>query len=395
MSECAKVLVIDDEAAVRQSIAAYLEDSGFETVQAGDGRAGVACIGRDNPDVVLCDLRMPGMDGMDVLEWVERERVETPILVVSGLGGLGDAIKALKLGAWDYITKPIQDMAVLEHAVRQALERADLIRQNRVYREHLEQVNERLEESLRRLEDDEQAGRRIQFQLMPPDQRTIGGFHFTREVLTSTYLSGDFVDYFSIDSGHVGFYIADVSGHGVSSALVTLMLNNYMNRLLEGYRQFGKTAILNPAVALEKLNRATLRANIGKYLTILYGVFDLERDSLRISNAGQFPFPILFDGASPTYIERKSMPVGLFDYAEFDEQEIALPEQFALAMFSDGILEVLAEPSMDAKERYLMEAVDRIDPNAAVLARRLGLEAGQDFPDDVTLLLVTRQDGAR
>jgi len=214
-------------------------------------------------------------------------------------------------------------------------------------------------------------------------------------VLTSTYLSGDFVDYFSIDSGHVGFYIADVSGHGVSSALVTLMLNNYMNRLLEGYRQFGKTAILNPAVALEKLNRATLRANIGKYLTILYGVFDLERDSLRISNAGQFPFPILFDGASPTYIERKSMPVGLFDFAEFDEQEIALPEQFALAMFSDGILEVLAEPSMDAKERYLMEAVDRIDPNAAVLARRLGLEAGQDFPDDVTLLLVTRQDGAR
>lgn len=392
MSDGATILVIDDEASVRQSIAAYLEDSGFETLQAADGRAGVACIGRDNPDVILCDLRMPGMDGMDVLEWVGRERAETPILVVSGLGGLGDAIKALKLGAWDYITKPIQDMAVLEHAVRQALERADLIRENRIYREHLEQANERLGESLRRLEEDEQAGRRIQFQLMPADRRALGGFRFSRELFTSTYLSGDFVDYFRIDAGHVGFYIADVSGHGVSSALVTLMLNNYMNRLLEGYRQFGKTAILNPAVAIEKLNRATIRAKFGKYLTILYGVFDLERDCLRLANAGQFPFPILFDGDRPVYIERKSMPVGLFDFAEFDEQEIPLPERFALALFSDGILEILDKPSMEAKEQCLLESVDRIDPSAKTLAGRLGVEAGQDIPDDVTLLLITRKE---
>ncbi len=390
MSEAAKVLVIDDEAAVRQSIIAYLEDSGFETIEAADGRAGVDCISQNDPDVVLCDLRMPGMDGMDVLEWAGRERVETPILVVSGLGGLGDAIKALKLGAWDYITKPIQDMAVLEHAVRQALERADLIRQNRIYREHLEHANEKLEESLRQLEEDERAGRRIQFQLMPKDGAVLGGFRFSRRLLTSTYLSGDFVDYFVIDRRYVGFYIADVSGHGVSSALITLMLNNYINRLLEGYRQFGKEAIIQPAVTLEKLNRATIRAELGKYLTILYGVFDLEENRLRLSNAGQFPYPILYCDAQASYLEQKSMPVGLFDFAEFGELTIDLPDQFALALFSDGILEVLEQPSMRAKEDYLLESVDRIDPGAGDLAARLGVVGESDIPDDVTLLLITR-----
>ena len=91
------------------------------------------------------------------------------MIVVSGVSLLNYAVQALKRGAWDYVTKPIHDMAVLESAVRRGIEHAELLRQNREYREHLEALNRELTQALEQLQDDEEAGRRIQFQLLPED----------------------------------------------------------------------------------------------------------------------------------------------------------------------------------------------------------------------------------
>ena len=104
--------------------------------------------------------------------------------------------------------------------MRRVIEHAELQRQNREYRKHLETLNRELRQTLKYLEQDEKAGRRIQFQLLPEDNRTFGGYTFRRRLYPSTYLSGDFVDYFPIDDRHVGFYMADVSGHGAASAFV-------------------------------------------------------------------------------------------------------------------------------------------------------------------------------
>ncbi len=133
-----KILVIDDEPVIRESITAYLEDSGFIVCQAGDGGKGLSVFRAERPDLVMVDLRMPGIDGLDVLSRVLTESPDTPTLVVSGTGVIQDAIEALRMGALDFVTKPILDMAVLEHAVKNALERARLRVENRRYREHLE-----------------------------------------------------------------------------------------------------------------------------------------------------------------------------------------------------------------------------------------------------------------
>jgi len=134
----AKILAIDDEPMVRESIAAYLEDSGFEMLQAFNGREGLDLFRREKPDLILVDLRMPEVDGLDVLSAVRGESPGTPIIVVSGTGVMQDAIEALRGGAWDFVTKPIADMAVLEHAVAKALERAALLRENAAYQTDLE-----------------------------------------------------------------------------------------------------------------------------------------------------------------------------------------------------------------------------------------------------------------
>jgi len=138
MNTKARILVIDDEALIRQSIATYLEDSGFEVLQADDGPSGLQMAHDQNPEVILLDLRMPEMDGLEVLAEVSRDQAETPVIVVTGAGVLKDAMEAVRLGAFDFISKPIIDMAILEHAVCKAVERRTLLRENKRYRLHLE-----------------------------------------------------------------------------------------------------------------------------------------------------------------------------------------------------------------------------------------------------------------
>jgi diguanylate cyclase (GGDEF)-like protein/PAS domain S-box-containing protein len=136
----ATVLTIDDEEVIRRSFQAYLEDSGFRVLQANNGRVGLDVYREHRPDIILVDLRMPEMDGLEVLATVVKESPELPIIVVSGTGMIQDAIEALRLGAWDYVLKPVEDLGILEHSVRRALERSRLMTENKAYRENLENL---------------------------------------------------------------------------------------------------------------------------------------------------------------------------------------------------------------------------------------------------------------
>ncbi|MFH2059440.1 MAG: response regulator [Pseudomonadota bacterium] len=132
------ILTIEDNPVIRQGIAGYLEYLDFIVLQAENGRIGLEIFHREKPDLVLVDLRMPEVDGLEVLAEVTQTAPETPIIVVSGTGVIGDAVEALRLGAWDYILKPIQDMAIIEHSINKALERSQLLAENRRHQEYLE-----------------------------------------------------------------------------------------------------------------------------------------------------------------------------------------------------------------------------------------------------------------
>lgn len=147
-----RILTIDDEDAVRRSIRSYLEDSDFEVLEGCNGREGLNVFRSERPDLVLCDLRMPDVDGLEVLATISAESPEVPIIIVSGTGVLGDAIEAVRLGAWDYVLKPIQDMGALEVSINRALERARLRLENKAYQEHLESEVQRRTADLRESE---------------------------------------------------------------------------------------------------------------------------------------------------------------------------------------------------------------------------------------------------
>jgi len=133
------LLAIEDDPLVRQALSSYLEGFGYRVLQATDGEEGLGLFHEALPDLVLTDLRLPKIDGMEVLAEIRKTAPETPVIIVSGMGTQEDTIKALQLGAQDYITKPIADMALIRHAVDKALERAALVRENRHYQQHLEE----------------------------------------------------------------------------------------------------------------------------------------------------------------------------------------------------------------------------------------------------------------
>ena len=387
------ILTIEDEGAVRMGMVAYLEDSGFNMLEADDGPSGIELFKQKQPDVVLCDLRLPSMDGLEVLSTITRESPETPVIIVSGVSHLDYAIQALKRGAWDYVTKPLHDMEVLERAVNRVLERADLIRQNREYREHLEVVNQELTQALDQLREDEEAGRRMQLQLLPPDGNEIGGYVFNRRLLPSTYLSGDFVDYFPIDKHRLGFYMADVSGHGSASAFVTVMLRTLVGQYRSAYRLECDETLLCPERLLRRLNRAFYRQELDKYFTMFYGVIDRRDNSLSYSSGAQLPYPMLYDGQSSRFLSQHSVPVGLFEEAEFQAQRESLPERFVLVLISDGVLEILPQKSQREKHAAMLAVISRVPPTVDAMTSALGLHSERELPDDIALLVVRKGGG--
>lgn len=387
MAERASVLLIDHDPTIRNRLRRFLQHRGhvvfpLDTLSESTG------VDHRQHDIVLYDLDGGGFEG---LEQLRRTAPEVPVVVLAHSRNTADAIRVFKLGASDYLERSDPDPEMLEQALAQGLVQGRRWRREKAYLQSLEQTNERLRANLQELRDDEEAGRRLQFQLLPPDRQGLGPYRFSRRLWTSLYLSGDFVDYFRIDDDHTGFYMADVAGHGVSSAIVTVLLKTYMSRYLELYRQSKNQGILDPARIFTRINHNILKSGMDKHLTMFYGVLNHASRCLHYCNAGQFPYPILHDGRSAHYVESRNKPLGLFDFAEYRTRELQLPEAFTMILVSDGILELLPQSKVEGKLDYILGTLTDEHATMAVLSRNLGLDTLQAAPqDDVTLLLVQR-----
>lgn len=390
MDQAVSILTIEDETAVRRSLVAHLEDLEYDFIEAANGVEGIEAFNKAKPDLVLCDLRLPGMDGLDVLSTIAESSPDTPIIIVSGANQVSDAIQALKRGAWDYITKPIVDFQILDTAIERALNRARLIKENRDYQKHLETLNQELSIALGQLREDEEAARALQSSLLPPPEVQYGDYLFRRKLLPSLLLSGDFVDYFPIGNHEVGFYIADISGHGAASAFVTVMLKTLFEKHLDAHQHAQEEVIRQPHEMLDHLNRAIYQSPIEKYLTIFYGVLDIREHRLRFCSGGQFPYPMLFTGEQVTTLTSHDKPVGLFEDSIYTQHQIDFQPVQQFLMISDGILELFPRDSARRRTEWLQQMVSRGAPTIEELVDRFDIERLEEIPDDIAFLSIVR-----
>ncbi|UMB61377.1 sigma-54 dependent transcriptional regulator [Lutibacter sp. A80] len=128
-----QILIIEDESAIRRVLTKIIseENETYQVEEAEDGLVGIEMISKSDYDLVLCDIKMPKMDGVEVLEKAKKIKPEIPIVMISGHGDLDTAVNTMRLGAFDYISKP-PDLNRLLNTVRNALDRKELIVQNKI-----------------------------------------------------------------------------------------------------------------------------------------------------------------------------------------------------------------------------------------------------------------------
>ncbi len=143
-----RILVIEDEAAIRRVLVKILseESDKYQVEEAQDGLIGIEKIKNDDYDLVLCDIKMPKMDGVEVLEAIKKIKPEIPIVMISGHGDLDTAVNTMRLGAFDYISKP-PDLNRLLNTVRNALDRKKLVVENKLLKKRVSKKYEMIGES--------------------------------------------------------------------------------------------------------------------------------------------------------------------------------------------------------------------------------------------------------
>ena len=143
-----KILVIEDEASIRRVLVKILteENESYKVDEAEDGLVGIESIKKEDYDLVLCDIKMPKMDGVEVLEAAKKIKPEVPIVMISGHGDLDTAVNTMRLGAFDYISKP-PDLNRLLNTVRIALDRKELVVENKMLKKKVSKNYEMVGES--------------------------------------------------------------------------------------------------------------------------------------------------------------------------------------------------------------------------------------------------------
>jgi len=142
----ADILIIDDEKAIRKALTEILSAEGYKTEEAGDGEEGLKKFKEKSYDVVLCDIKMPKLDGIEFLQKATESNADVPVIMISGHGNIETAVDAVKKGAFDYISKP-PDLNRMLITIRNAMDRSSLVTETKVLKRRVNRVQEMIGES--------------------------------------------------------------------------------------------------------------------------------------------------------------------------------------------------------------------------------------------------------
>ncbi|PXF30835.1 hypothetical protein WH50_13265 [Pokkaliibacter plantistimulans] len=384
------VLLIAGHYQATEQIDTFLTKQGYTVAWVETASEVQAACEKSSFKVVLCSLNLRQGYGLDVLRYLIEFYPSLPVVMMAQSAILQDVLNALRSGACDFFIQPQYDLPSLFRSIQKNIRKYRALLDNDAYRKALEENNLQLQLSLKELENDQKAGRHVQQRLFPVSGQELNGCHFSHQLIPSLYLSGDFIDYIALTPEVTFFYLADISGHGASSAFVTVLLKNLSGRFVKSYRRKADSDILSPVVMLQRINQELLETPLGKHLTIVLGVIDQRQNTLCYSVGGHYPLPIFTDESGSRFLSGGGMPVGLFPEPHFEEHVLPLRDigKWSLTVFSDGILEVM-DGRLQDKEQRLLELVQSCDHVPERIVNELDLTA-LELPDDIALLSVRK-----
>lgn len=392
MAYSGKVLVVDDDRQRARELAELTGSAGFTTsVSTSLEDSAPALDDSSDWDVVLCDVHATPEAWERGDANLRELDVQVPVMMFSNESRAAGMLRALRLGANDFFATPVEDSEALFASMERCVRLRAMSRELQQSRRSLEATNRELKSTIRVLEQDQQAGRQVQLRMLPSSPMVVGDYMFSHTVIPSLYLSGDFTDYFTVDEHYVVFFIADVSGHGSSSAFATVLLKNLFARKRSDYLRRNDGTILQPVEMLKLANRELLDLGVGKFATMVVGVIDRIANTLCYGVAGHLPLPVLVSDQGACYLEGEGNAVGMLDDANFTDTLIGLPDSFMLALFSDGILETLPPKNLVEKEQFFLDVFSQSADSPEELVSRLGLDNVDAAPDDIAALFVNKR----
>jgi sigma-B regulation protein RsbU (phosphoserine phosphatase) len=400
-TETSTLLVVDDEELNRQGLARRLQRDGYSVSTAGSGREAIMQLGQRHFDLVLLDIMMPGMNGLEVLKFLRRvdSLLDLPIIMVTARGDSPDVVEALELGANDYLAKPldipivlarIRTQLTLKRAVRQITE---LERKLDARNRELEVTAGRLAAANERIKRDLEAGARIQKAFLPLLPADVPGARLAWAFEPCGQLTGDFLNVFRLDERSLGLCVLDVNGNDVAAALLSVTASQLLARIAGS-----RGSAHSPAEVAAGLNeQLSGQVASGPLFTLLYGVLGLDSGEFRFISAGH-PAPIhLPRGTAPASVEASGLPIGVGD-GPYSERAVMLKPGDRLILYTDGVTAVRNDDGEHFGKRRLLETLEQTRRSALPesLAELLrGVEGWRgDTPrhDDISLLMVERRE---
>jgi len=393
MASNGNVLVIDDNEARAEALAELVGAAGYKVQVVTDVvNSNYSLSYKSELDVILCELDLKGVSWGEARRTLSEMDIQVPAIMFSDTPEVDRMMTALRLGASDFFVRPIEDVEALSKSIDRCIRQRRMRRDLQDSRQRLEAANTELRGTVQMLEQDQQAGRQVQLRMLPATPLVLDSYVFSHTVIPSLYLSGDFIDYFTIGDDYVTFFMADVSGHGSSSAFATVLLKNLFARKRSDFTRRNDNAVMSPVTMLKRANEELLDTGVGKFATMVVGSIDMTSNTLRYSVAGHLPQPVLVSEEGARYLRGEGSAVGIMQEAQFEEHLIDLPEQFMLALFSDGILEILPPKNLIEKEKYFLDVFAQTADSPGELVTRLGLDNVETAPDDIAVLFISKRD---
>ncbi|MCL1036527.1 response regulator [Shewanella submarina] len=278
------VLLVEDDPVFRKLVADFLHSRGAAITEACDGQDGIDKFQRADYDVVLADLSMPNLGGLDMLKEMSRLKPGTPSIVISGNNVMADVVEALRIGANDYLVKPVMDLLAIEQAIHQCLQH----RMAQPLTADLEMLShQELEDNLELLSQNAQAAGQIQTQLFPEPVQKSALAEVSYTLFKQSEVSAYFVDSAMIGKRHMMIYMAHFNPEDNRSAFASVLLRSFINQKLKAHRNGANSVVLEPYNLLCYLNDRLVKSGLDLTVDMIYLVVDTEQHRVAIAQAGQ------------------------------------------------------------------------------------------------------------
>jgi len=313
------ILIVDDTPTNIGVISGALKDS-YKTKIATNGQKALALASaEDKPDLILLDVMMPEMDGYEVCSRLKADPAtrEIPIIFLTSQTSADDETHGFEVGAVDYVHKPFSP-AVVRARVRSHI----LLREARA----------QLAEQLLALNTELEMARRIQLSILPHELPKLGGLDIAVRFHPMASVGGDFYDFINTDDKHLGILLADVSGHGLPSALIASMLQVALTAQVDHASEPGRV--------LAGLNKALCGKFTENFVTAAYIYVDIDKKLIRYAGAGHPPVVrCLGSDFKVDTILKNGIVLGMVDEATYEALELPLESGDRYVLYTDGIVE--------------------------------------------------------